>query len=288
MLEQLTSLKYSGDIDSIIFKAMLEAKTKIMDPNFYHNYKQKVNKKNISGHNPILADLISETIFLKSITHQGLSGTLFSEETGVNNFGNKNSKNKIAVLLDPLDGSKNYQASFQIGCIPVAYGAFRENLEVKFLNRSLILNLYADEFFFAVKNKVAWDSSTQLKSSVTKEKPKLHYYTYKEHEKMFFNSYKSSFSPLSLGSVAWEIAQVARSNNAIFVDIRNKAKLHDFLAACILLETLGGHFQILGVSNIDTYKLDNFTKPICVIASNNKTVFEEFKRDLKKKLHIMF
>ncbi len=262
-------------LDLKVNKALNKAKQSIMG----NNREEMVRKAyiNASGQMAIRADLVAENTFLKTLELEGVSGILFSEESGVKQFGDDpKGEEAIILLLDPLDGSQNYKKGLAIGCISVAYGKYVRNPNLENLSRAAILNLYSEDLFFAVKGVGAWFNGDPIKvhntnSSFNNRMSQISFYAYGEVAKRYFFDFQEKYSLRSLGSAAWELAITVIGINDAFIDLRGVLRAHDFIASKIIIEAVGGAFTFLDekYNDITTIQLDTFKKGYSVVASYN-------------------
>ena len=250
-----------NETDLKVNKALHKAKRSIMNFNAVRSpeLRDKV-QINAAGQEAIAADILSETIFLKTLIDEGLSGTLYSEESGVKAFGDPEvgDDQSIILLLDPLDGSANYMKGIPFGCISVAYGAYETDPVLSDLTTASIMGLYTEEEFFAEKgfgahkNGLALQGLNQETANFDRNSTQLSYYAYGSKASKYYFDFQSKYSLRSLGSAAWELALVAEKRNDAFVDLRGVLKCHDFAAAKLILEEVGGKLQFLNISQKET------------------------------------
>ncbi len=290
-IERMWLYESVDNIDLKVNKALHKAKIAIMDQN-RSDLSQK-SSINAAGQQAINADEIAEKEFLEVMIDQNINGVLYSEESGVIRFGDpeEDSENSIMFLIDPLDGSQNYLRGLPFGCISVAYGSFKENPTLKDLNKASILNLYADELFYAKKGVGAYFNGDKITSDYEQllhDSPntiQISYYAYGSNASRYFFDFQEIYSLRSLGSAAWELALVANNRNDAFADIRGVLKTHDFAAAKIILEEVGGKFDFLstnGYFSPDEIPLDDFTSGYSIIASKNEILLNKMLTDFKE------
>jgi myo-inositol-1(or 4)-monophosphatase len=242
----------------------------------------KTTEINASGQLAIAADTLSEQIIRESLISEGISGILYSEESGETIFGEPklDDEKSLIILLDPLDGSQNYSRGIPFGCISMAYGYYSESPKFDDLSRAMILNLYADDLFFAVRDIGAWfngDPINEIQSKFDPNNIHMSYYGYGATAKQYFFDFQEKYSLRSLGSAAWELALVATGTNDAFADIRGVLKAHDFAAAKIIIESVGGFFSFLPINGKTEAILDDFKKGYSVLAS----IYPRFIEDLQ-------
>lgn len=274
------------NLDLKIIKALYKAKDSIMEPAKYSMLKTELDTKNAAGQQPIAADFLAEEIFYTILQKSDINGILYSEESGVKILGDPFTENAIVLLLDPLDGSKNYKNGTPIGCISVAYGKHRGNPTLDDLTHAAILNLYDDELYFAVKDLGAWYNNSPIISqppaAFNGKRHNLNCYTYTPIIKNFFKDFDGQFDTRSLGSVAWELALVARQKSDALIDVRERVKPHDFIAGKIIVEASGGKFSLLSDRSMEQITLGDFTTGYSIIASQDAELQESITDDLKK------
>lgn len=247
----------------------------------------KTTEINAAGQMAIAADTLSEQIIRESLISEGISGILFSEESGEAVFGEPelNDDNSLIILLDPLDGSTNYARGIPFGCISIAYGNYSEDPNFDDLSRAMILNLYAEDLFFAVKGIGAWfngDPINEIQSKFDPDNIHMSYYGYGSIAKQYFFDFQEKYTLRSLGSAAWELALVAIGTNDAFADIRGVIKAHDFAAAKIIIESVGGQFLFFPVNGKTEVKLDDFKQGYSVLASIYPGFIEELHGEFIK------
>ena len=275
----------TNEVDLKINKALNRAKKSIM----YGSRDDLFEKGmiNAAGQRAIRADIEADNAFLNSLVSDGLSGTLYSEESGVKNFGTI-TEDAIILLLDPLDGSNNYIKKLPIGCISVAYGNYVEDPNLTDLDRASILNLYAEELFFGVKGKGAWFNGDRINPHGngvmgSHYLSQMSFYAYGEVAKRYFFDFQEKYSLRSLGSAAWELAMTTIGINDAYVDLRGVLRAHDFMAAKIIIESVGGNFKFLDpcIKDISEISLDSFKTGYSVVASHHphfvETLIDDFR-----------
>lgn len=262
------------EIDLKINKALHKAKRSIMEYN-NQGLKEKANI-NAAGQQAIGADVRSEQIFFKTLINEGLSGTMYSEESGVKSFGEPSEDDPFSIvcIIDPLDGSANYLKGVPFGCISLGYGPYKSDPVLKDLTTASIMNLYGNEEFYAESGIGAYKNGNELKRFEDLSIPpfsertiQMSYYAYSNRASQI--NFQAEFSLRSLGSAAWELALVADNRNDAFADIRGVLKTHDFAGAKIIIEALGGNLQFLDISKeeADYLPLDDFTSGYSVVTS---------------------
>jgi myo-inositol-1(or 4)-monophosphatase len=243
----------------------------------------KEANQNAAGQQAIVADVVAEREFVQTLISQNLHGVLYSEESGVEQFGNptENDDSSIILMLDPLDGSQNFLKGISFGCISVAYGAYADDPRLSNLDRAAILNLYADDLFTAKNGSGAYFNGQKITGKFQSGSPKprgqISYYTYGIKPMDKIEDFMSKYSLRSLGSAAWELALIAIDRNDAFVDVRRVLKVHDYAAARIILEEVEGIFLFLptnGPTTPDEIPLTDFKAGYSIIASKDSALVD--------------
>lgn len=279
-----------NEIDLKIHKALIKAKQSIM--NSTNLDLKTIMTKNAAGQKSIRADLVSEKIFLETLVREDLSGILYSEESGIKEFGNLGSDNDIMLLLDPLDGSQNYQKGLPFGCISVAYGNNVDNPTIGDLKKASVLNLYADEIYFVTKDHGAYfnnhklnkQNGSSLENTLDFSSIQISYYSYENKNSEHNRSFTKQYSLRSLGSAAWELAMVSNERNDAYTDIRGVIKAHDFAAGIIILQEVGGYIEFLELNGFSSYNqipINDFRSGYSLIASKNKKLLNNIMKELR-------
>lgn len=275
-------------VDLKVNRALNKAKQSIIGPNKKELVRN--DKINASGQMAIRADITAENTFVETLIFEGLEGILYSEESGVREFGeNPRSESAIILLLDPLDGSQNYQKGLPIGCISVAYGKYKENPTLMDLDRAAILNLYSEDLFFGVKDMGAWFNGEPIPVH-SKEinwhhrMSQVSFYAYGEVAKRYFFDFQDLYSLRSLGSSAWELVITVIGINDAYIDLRKVLRAHDFIASKIIIEAVGGKFVFLDkrYNDISKIHLDTFKDGYAVVASYHPNFVNFLIDDFKK------
>ncbi|MCE7737691.1 MAG: hypothetical protein GPJ54_22560 [Candidatus Heimdallarchaeota archaeon] len=278
------------EIDLKIHKAMIRAKREITNTN-NNDMRHKVTK-NAAGQISIKADLISEKAFLKTLESQSLNGVLYSEESGTIKFGDpkEDDEDSLNIMLDPLDGSQNYVKGLPIGCISVGYGKYQTEPKLIDLDRALVLNLYKDNLLFGKRGEGSYHNGNKLTNTGTSKKNSvspliISYYYYSKLLKNQHNKLNTKYSTRSLGSSAWELALVALQQSDAYIDIRGVVKAHDFCAARIILEELGGKFNFLNYGkygSIENIPLNDFSSGYFILASLDTQLVDKLTEEVKE------
>ncbi len=282
-----------NETDLKVNKAMIRAKREITEKST-HSMRSK-STVNAAGQTSINADLISEKIFLNTLINEKLHGVLYSEESGVLEFGHpsENKNHSIVLMLDPLDGSQNYIKGLPIGCMSVAYGDYTVNPTLGDLNTAMVMNLYKSDLLFGKRGEGSYYNGNKIeKSESTLESQTnnpliMSYYYYTKHIKNQSNGFTKNYSTRSLGSSAWELALVAVGKSDAYIDIRGVLKAHDFCAVKLILEELGGKFSFVippKYKMAERIPLNDFKTGYSIVASTDSQLTDKLVREIQENI----
>lgn len=182
------------------------------------------------------ADVESEAYILDALRSEGVKGRILTEESGVHVEGSD-----LIVLVDPLDGSRNYA-----NCIPwssvsiaVAPGDAADISEV--VAGTVAPIFYGEPISFAGER--CYIGGILLKPHGESER---FIYVYVEHPEAarllsdIISILGGGFKIRSLGSAALEIAYVGIGRGKAFIDLRPKLRNIDVAAGLGIVRAMGG------------------------------------------------
>lgn len=266
--------------EKLIF-AMQQAKDALINPFQDERLQESIPSRNAAGQTQIRADVVAEEVFFNSLLDLDLNGTLYSEESGIRLFGDPDAEDALILLLDPLDGSKNYQNGRKVGCISLAFGPATNNPTLADLYGGIVLNLYDEEIYSALRghgvkrNGLYFDHAAPQASN-----NKINIYSYDKRVKRYLKSFNGQYTFKSLGSVAWELVLAITRHIDMFIDLRGKVKVHDFAASKLIAEEAGCYFKVIGNIADNKIPIDDFCKGYSIAASCDKDLMESFISDI--------
>ena len=113
----------------------------------HRNDGKKASAKNYFGHHSNRMDIYIENMVKKEIRGMGIS--LITEEHPEK--AHSRSENGT-LILDPLDGSRNYEAGYPAYSFAIAWAA-KENPSFSDMQASLVLNLYSGTEYSSLKDE---------------------------------------------------------------------------------------------------------------------------------------
>ncbi|MEM0021254.1 MAG: inositol monophosphatase family protein [Fervidicoccaceae archaeon] len=197
----------------------------------------------------IAADIISEEHILSRLREEGFSGRVIAEESGITDMG----EDDLVVIIDPLDGSKNYARSIRWCSVSIAFADRSKNDMSSFIAGSVYPVFWDEPISFSISKGVFIGDKRVTKedvlSSLEKRENERYFAIYMDEEgaieevsKVYriFSSIGNKLSLRSLGSAALELAYVSIGRIDAFVDARSRLRIVDAAAGAGMVIAQGG------------------------------------------------
>jgi len=220
------------DLRRVSLKIASEAAGLLRDMSCTSSATRKVGKETFR------ADIESESYILDALRSEGIKGKILTEESGVIETGND-----LVVLVDPLDGSRNYA-----NCIPwssvsiaIAPGNAIDIREV--IAGAVAPVFYGEPISFA--NNACYLGGSRIEPPTESEN---FVYVYVEHPEAarllsdIIMILGGGFKVRSLGSAALEVAYVGIGRGKAFIDLRPKLRNIDIAAGLGIIKAMGGTY----------------------------------------------
>ena len=237
--------------------------------------KDGLNMKNSLGKNPKgdttkEFDLKAEKIFVNYCKKNFLNVEIISEESG---------KIKISenpdylIILDPVDGSKNFSEKIEWTGFSVAVLDYGPIL-LKNVKFAFVGNIFTGSFYKTEKNKGTFFNNEKIFSSLETELSKSSVVIAQKPEKLerIISLMKKIKHTRRLGSVSLEISNVATGGFDSFVDIMDKCTPENFSASYLILKEAGGVLTDNLGNELDEL---NMTTGYNIVASGNKKLHDK-------------
>lgn len=194
-----------------------------------------------AGGDPIRKiDLAAENAMVGTLTGQGVSFTLISEESGVREYGER--PQECYVTVDPIDGTTNlirgvpfYATSMAISKKPY----------LKDVHSALVADLFHSVTYTAQNGKGSYRDNEKISPSdnVSLEDAvmgmDLNSYRVDKIAPRLTGLIKKTKHIRHFGANALELCYVADGTTDAFVDIRGKLRTTDLAAACLIVREAG-------------------------------------------------
>jgi len=239
-----------------------------------HNFRQLLTKhfKDEYGDIVTSADYEAEKIIISAAKKYYPQYNILSEEAGYFNNGSP-----YTIIIDPLDGTKNYAKNISLFGTTIALIHKNQVLE------GVIYDPIHDEMFYAKKNKGAFLNNKKIKTSSkkiikdfiggvanVKSKTDIKYY-----DKLKNKFYKYSAGWRILGSAVLDLSWVANGRMDLF--ILSGVCPWDVAAGGLLIEEAGGI-----IKQINGKKWQPLEERQEIIVAANKSIYNEALKIINK------
>lgn len=226
------------------------------------------------GYNPYgdlskVFDIEAEDILASCLANEIKDVVIIGEEKGIRTYGSA----KYIAIIDPVDGSRNFEADIPWSSISVALGLNKGN---RTCLRDVVIAIVSE----IQRHRVYIYDGVQTKilgSNISRrDSPKgiiLGYFDSINSLRtleMYMKSYGESKVLRSLGSAALDIVSVGLGNAEVFIDIRNKLRNFDVAAALRIALALGSQAYVFGYSDPLDMSIDGVVKVSCIVGFNGE------------------
>jgi len=215
-------------------------------------------------------DLAAEAAVVEVLTGRAISFTLISEESGVQEYGNR--AKECFVTVDPVDGTTNLMRRLPFYATSIAVS---ERPLLRNVHSGLVADLCHDVTYTAQRGKGSCRDGVRISpsSKVGFEEAVIgldvNSYRIDALVPRLTGLVKKTDHIRHFGANALELCYVADGSTDAFVDIRGKLRTTDVAAACLILEEAGGVVTTSSGQVLDSV-LDPVQKVEFVAAGNRK------------------
>ena len=241
--------------------------------------------KGAGGDQMKLVDLVAEKAIVEVLMRHGLSFTLVSEESGINEYGETGKTPKeLYVTVDPIDGTTNLVRGLPFYCTSIALSLKQE---LSNIFAGLVSDLHHGTTYYAVKNEGAFRNGEKITTSTTTSLEEsvvgldLNTYKIKEIAPKLSELIEHTKHIRHFGANALELCFVAEGLTDAFIDIRGKLRTTDVAAGFLILKEAGGI-----ITNPDGQFFDVGLDPkqtVKFVASGNPVIHKAILGFLKPK-----
>lgn len=234
---------------------------------------------NASGDTSKIFDVESEEIIFTELRRGIKDCFLFvSEESGVRNFCKDP---RWVVVVDPVDGSINYEAAIPWVSISLAVAPFKEDVTLDDVVYATVYDLFRGvDYSFDVDEGVTTAGASVLRNP----KPPsvvLGYFEAPESYRIvpeYWSERGSRASLRSLGSAALDIVYVGLGNAEAFIDTRARLRNVDVAAALRIATALGAKARVCGESDVNSLHLREVRRVECLLVGYDESYLERLTR----------
>jgi myo-inositol-1(or 4)-monophosphatase len=228
-----------------------------------------------------LVDLAAEKAIVETLLQNGLSFTLVSEESGIQEYGTKPNDNYVTV--DPIDGTTNFVRGLPFYCTSIAVS---DEPKLSSVFTACVTDLFHDVTYTAVEGKVgAFRDGQRIKLSSTTTLDEavigvdLNTYKMKAVAPQLDKLFHETKHIRHFGANALELCFMAEGLTDAFVDIRGKLRTTDVAAAFFIVKQAGGIVTTPENKPVDS-ELDP-KRTVKFVASGNRGIHEKILSLLK-------
>lgn len=218
-------------------------------------------------------DLIAEDKVEECLRSEGVPAWLVSEETPLKKLSEKPS---VVIVLDPLDGTRNFVNAIPFYAVSLALGKFQGGRfpSTGDLVAGVVEDVPRGDVFHAVKGEGAYHNGRRVERIAREpgDKPLITLYSYGSLPNPgSLQRLLKEFKVRVLGSLALELCYVALGRLDGLIDARGRARLADFAAAKVILEEAGGSITDLRGRAIEA-PLDDARGRFNLLAAGDKAI----------------
>lgn len=202
-----------------------------------HGKRGEVVGVGASGDKTIVADKKAEDVLMRALAK--VDGVrVLSEEAG--QVGD--SKGKLLAVIDPIDGSSNFEREIPFYCTSVAIADGSSHRDIIF---GIVRNLVSGEVYTATKGKGAKKNGKKIQTSMISELSKavvgidISRASQGTLERLLPLMGRIS-RQVHYGANALELCLMAEGKTDAFVDVRGRMRAVDFAAAQLIASEAGG------------------------------------------------
>jgi len=222
-------------------------------------------------------DILAEKTVLDYLKEINFSCTVLGEECGRIEILDKS---RGYIVMDAVDGSTNAVRGIPFSCCSLA---FATGDKLSSVTDAVIIDLYTGDLYSASKGKGAFMNGKRIQ--VHKEQP-LYFVVGLDISGITSESLQR-LSPIisasnhirHFGAVALELAIFARGLVDLFVDIREKLRVTDVAAGCLIATEAGG--IIVGKNGKPVESNLSYDARISFIAASSKEILNETMKKLE-------
>lgn len=214
-------------------------------------------------------DIEAEDILTKCLIDELEDVVIVGEERGLRVYG----LGRWVAIIDPIDGSTNFEADIPWSAISVAIGSNRSTTtRLSDVLIALVAEVLRDRIYIYENGKVEIIGASIKRRSIPK-KIVLGYFddirSWRALKIYVENSEERKILRV-LGSAALDILSVALGNAEIFIDIRDKLRNLDIVAALRIALALGAKAYVHNFKNPLDIPIDNVTKVSCIVGFSDE------------------
>jgi myo-inositol-1(or 4)-monophosphatase len=187
------------------------------------------------------ADLAAEKAIVEVMLNNGISFTLISEESGLQEYGAK--ADQCYLTTDPIDGTTNFLRGLPFYCTSVAIS---RKPQISQVYAAMVTDLYHDTMYIGIEGNGAFRDGKKLTSSTLASLEEgvvgldLNTYKVRDIAPQLSDLIQKTKHIRHFGANALELCYVAEGLTDAFIDIRGKLRTTDIAAGFLIIKEAGG------------------------------------------------
>ncbi len=216
---------------------------------------------NVSGDISKEFDLVSEDILSNCLREVLGEVTIVGEERGVRQYGSK-----WIAIIDPVDGSTNYDAEIPWSSISIAIARKRDNNTLRNVDFAIVSEIFRNRMYI-YNGGISILGRNRYRSSTPKPIVLGYFESYSAYKPLenYINYRNAKLAIRSLGSAALDIVYVGMGNAEVFIDARAKLRNVDIAAALRISMGLGAKAYVCGYRDPLDIPIDRIDRIKCVL-----------------------
>ncbi|MCS7111553.1 MAG: inositol monophosphatase family protein [Ignisphaera sp.] len=228
-------------------------------------------------------DLVAEDILVNCIVKALNDVLIVGEERGVRKYG----RGEWVAVIDPVDGSTNFDAGIPWSSISVALarGTSKSHITLKDVVLAIVAEIFRDRIYIYRNGSVEVIGGRSARRSPPRPVLLSYFETpnsYKPVENYMLM--RGRVALRSLGSAALDIVYVGLGNAEGFIDVRSKLRNVDVAAALKIALAMGARAHICNTNDVTDVQLDNLIKVECVVVGYDDVYLAKLMEAVQKPL----
>ncbi len=235
-----------------------------------------VFKPNASGDFTKVFDKGAEDIIIEALKRIDRCSLIVSEESGVVETCSEGWK--WVFVIDPVDGSVNYEALIPWVSVSIAVAPYREGVTLKDVVYAVVVDVFRKTAYEYFKDEGVLINGSQPVRRVKPPNVVLGYFETPEAYAIvpkYWRVRGSRAALRSLGSAALDIIYVGLGRAEAFVDIRAKLRNVDVAAALKIAEALNAKATLCSGESVNNIPLTHISKVECLLVGYDDLILSK-------------
>ncbi|MCS7099923.1 MAG: inositol monophosphatase family protein [Sulfolobales archaeon] len=226
-------------------------------------------------------DVVVEKIVYRTLSDYLGDVKLVSEEIGSAGEGS------WLAVLDPVDGSANFEAGIPLASISLGISRNRENAKVGDIEAAAVAEVFRDVIYYYDKSSGFKTIGARIERRPSPSNIVLGYFESLESFKPYLNFSKiSGLKPRlrSLGSAALDVVYVALGIAMGFVDARARLRNVDLAPSLAIAKSLGAGAYLCSGADATSITIREVARVECVVVGYDEKIARELLKAASSEL----